>query len=98
MACISLGTIDKTLIVILIGCVFCFLNRFISKIKVGKILFQSPMLSNIYIAISRFITVIPYIILIIKAKKQTKWKYILLSIFINLANSTFFSISFQKKN
>ena len=72
MACISLGTIDKTLIVILIGCVFCFLNRFISKIKVGKILFQSPMLSNIYIAISRFITVIPYIILIIKAKKQTK--------------------------
>ena len=63
MACISLGTIDKSLIVILVGCVFCFLNRLLSKIKVGAILFQSPILTNIYIAMSRFITVIPFIIL-----------------------------------
>ena len=71
MACISLGTIDKSLIVILVGCVFCFLNRLLSKIKVGSILFQSPILTNIYIAMSRFITVIPFIILTIKTKKKT---------------------------
>ena len=70
MACISLGTIDKSLIVILIGSVFCFLNRLLSKIKEGKILFQSPILTNIYIAMSRFITVIPFIILTIKTKKK----------------------------
>ena len=70
MACISLGTIDKSLIVILVGCVFCFLNRLLSKIKVGAILFQSPILTNIYIAMSRFITVIPFIILTIKTKKK----------------------------
>ncbi len=71
MACISLGTIDKSLIVILIGSVFCFLNRLLSKIKEGKILFQSPILTNIYIAISRFITIIPFIILTIKTKNRT---------------------------
>ena len=72
MACINIGAIDKTLYVILAGCIFCFLNRLSSKIEIGKILFESPILTNICISLSRFLTVIPYIILTIKTKTKTK--------------------------
>ena len=72
MACINLGAIDKSLYFILAGCIFCFLNRLLSKIEMGKILFESPILTNICISLSRFLTIIPYIILIIRTKNQTK--------------------------
>ena len=63
--------IDKSLIVILVGCIFCFINRLLFRIKISKILFENPILTNIFISLSRFLTVIPYIILTIKNKKKT---------------------------
>ena len=71
MACISLGKIDKSLIVILVGCVICFLNRLLNKVEFGKILFENLVLINICMALSRFLTIIPYIIIIIRTKKKT---------------------------
>ena len=72
MACISLGTIDKYLIVILVGCIFCFLNRLLNKVDIDTILFDGTVISNICISLSRFLTVIPYIILTIKTRRKTK--------------------------
>ena len=69
MALISLGKIDKNLITILIGCAFCFLNRLLNQYK-ETLLFINPILTNIYISISRFLTVIPFIILKIKTKSS----------------------------
>ena len=66
MACISLGKIDKSLIVIIIGCVFCFLNRLLNIWN--PYIYKFPILTNICIAISRFLAVIPFIILKIKLK------------------------------
>ena len=72
MACISLGTINKYLIVILVGCIFCFLNRLLNKVDIDTILFDGTVISNICISLSRFLTVIPYIILTIKTRRKTK--------------------------
>ena len=72
MACISLGKIDKSLIVILVGCVICFLNRLLNKIKYGKILFENLLLINICMALSRFLTIIPFIILVIRSRRKNK--------------------------
>ena len=72
MACISLGKIDKSLIVILVGCIICFLNRLLNKIKYGKILFENLLLINICMALSRFLTIIPFIILVIRSRRKNK--------------------------
>ena len=70
MACISLGTIDKTLIVIIIGSIICFLNRLLIKIEDAKILFENLVPLNICLSLSRFITIVPYIILKIRSKRK----------------------------
>ena len=49
MACISLGTIDKYLIVILIGCIFCFSNRLLEKIEIP--LFELTAISDTCISL-----------------------------------------------
>ena len=67
MVFISLGKIDKNLIPILIGCVFGFLDRFIQRYD-GGLLSKNIILTNIFVLISRFLAVIPYIILKIKTK------------------------------
>ena len=69
MALISLGKIDKNLISILVGGVFCFLNRFLNLYK-GTLLFKNVILSNICISIARFLAGIPYIIILIRSKKE----------------------------
>ena len=69
MACMSLGRINKNLIPVLIGCVFCFLNRLLNKYD-GTLLFNNHILINIYISISRLLTVIPFIILKIRSKRD----------------------------
>jgi len=68
MVLISLGIIDKNLITILIGCIFCFLNRLLNQYE-KTLLLQNPIINSIYFSISRFLTVIPFIILKIKTKK-----------------------------
>ena len=62
---------------------FCFLNRLLNQYD-GTLLFRNPILTNVYISISRFITVIPFIILKIRTKQvkgnysKNKYKYELL--------------------
>ena len=70
MVCISLGNIDKTLIVIFVGCIFCFLNRLLSKSEISKELIGLPILSNSCVALSRFFIVIPFIIVKIRTKDK----------------------------
>ena len=71
MAFIELGKIDKNLIPIIIGCVFCFLNRLINHYAETS-LFYNLVLTNIFISISNIFTIIPYIILKISSKKYVK--------------------------
>ena len=70
MSLISLGTIDKTLIVIIVGCIFCFLNRLLNQYD--SPLYQYPVLTSICISLSRFLTVVPFIILKIKTYQMRK--------------------------
>ena len=55
-----------------VGCVFCFLNRLLNQNK-DTLLFKNPILTNIYISISRFLTFIPYLILRSRIKKITSY-------------------------
>ena len=68
MAFIGLGKIDKNLIPIIIGCVFCFLNRIINQYD-GTLLFENIIITNIFIAFSDLFTIIPYLILKKRSKK-----------------------------
>ena len=68
MAYISFGEINKNLIPVFIGCVFCFLNRLLNQMK-GILLFKNAIITSIYISISRFLTVIPFIILLIRTNR-----------------------------
>ena len=68
MACIGLGNIDKNLIPIIVGCIFCFLNRLINQFE-GTLLFKNPIITNFFDSFSRFLAVIPYIILKKRSKK-----------------------------
>ena len=67
MACISLGKIDKNLIPIVIGCIVCFFNRLLNQYD-ETLLFKNIIIPSIYISLSRFLAVIPYIILKIRTK------------------------------
>ena len=78
MACIGLGKIDKNIIIIAVGCVFSFLNRVLNQYK-ETLLFDYVILFLICIAISRFLTIIPFIILKIRNRrtKNTNLKLVL---------------------
>ena len=67
MALISLGNLDKNLIPIIIGCVFCFLNRLLNQYE-GTKLFENVILTNLFIFFGGFFTIIPLIILKVRAK------------------------------
>ena len=68
MALISLGKIDKSFIVIIVGCIFCFLNRLLYQ--ADSLLEEIPILHIIVSSQSRFLTVIPFIILKIRTKRK----------------------------
>ena len=68
MACIGLGTIDTKLIPMVLGCIFCFLNRLLNQYD-GTLLTKMPITMNIFISLSKTFTVIPYIIMIFKSRK-----------------------------
>ena len=67
MAYLGLGLINKNLIPIFLGCVFCFLNRILNQYE-DTMLFQNPIISNIFVSFSYILTLIPYIIFIIRTK------------------------------
>ena len=62
MALISLGKIDINLVPILIGCIFCFLNRLSNQYE-GTLLLKNAILTNIFISTSKLFTIIPLLIL-----------------------------------
>ena len=68
MACISLGTINKNLISILITCIFSFLSRLLITYK-ETVLFTHPLLLNIFATAVKLLTIIPFIIITIRTKK-----------------------------
>ena len=68
MAFIRFGKIDKNLIPILIGCIFCFLNRLLNQYK-HTFLFRNIILTNIFISFSDLFMIVPYIIYKIRSKK-----------------------------
>ena len=72
MAIISFGKIDRSLIVVIIGCIFCFFNRLLSQ--VDSRLYKNPILNVICMGPSRFLTVIPLIIFIIKSYKKNSYE------------------------
>ena len=69
MAIISLGKIDKNLIPIFIGGILCFLNRLLNQYK-NTLLFKNVILSNICISTARFLAGLPYILILIRSKKE----------------------------
>ena len=72
MSYINIGKIDKSLIVILVGCIFCFLNRLLNQYD--SPLYKNHVLTNICISLSRFLTVIPFIILKIRSRRRSTKK------------------------
>ena len=68
MSFIRFGKIDKNLIPILIGCIFCFLNRLLNQYK-DTYLFKNIILTNIFISFSDLFMIVPYIIYKIRSKK-----------------------------
>ena len=71
MACISLGKIDKNIIPIIVGSIFCFLNRLLNVTKPQ--IYENTILTNIVISLSRFLTIIPLIIFKIKFKQDRSY-------------------------
>ena len=71
MAFIGFGKIDKNIIPLILGCVFCLLNRLLNSYN-GTKLFQNVILTNIFISLGDMFIIIPYIIYRIKAKKYKK--------------------------
>ena len=71
MAFIGLGKINTNLIPIIIGCIFCFVNRLLNQYE-DTLLFKNVMLTNIFISFSDLFTIIPYIIFKIRSKKVYK--------------------------
>ena len=71
MAFISLGTIDKNLIPILISCIFSFLSRLLFTYK-ETVLFTHPLISNLFATAAKYFTVIPFIIIKVRSKKENE--------------------------
>ena len=80
MAFIGLGDVNKSLIAIIVGCIFCFLNRILNLFAETE-LFKNKILTIIFIPFADIFAVIPYII----TKRRSKSKVIKTNIkFLNL--------------
>ena len=69
MACISLGTINKNLVPILIACIFSFLSRLLLTYK-NTNLYSHPIITNLFVTATKFLTIIPFIIITIQTNKS----------------------------
>ena len=67
MAFIGFGQIDINIIPLILGNIFCILNRILNSYK-GTKLFDNVILTNIFISLGDMLIIIPYIIYKIKAK------------------------------
>ena len=70
MRFISIGKIDSNLISIIIGCIFCFLNRLLNQYN--ALLFENSILADVIVSVSYLFAIIPLIILKIRSKRKNK--------------------------
>ena len=75
MAFIGFGQIDINIIPLILGSIFCILNRILNSYK-GTKLFDNVILTNIFISLGDMLIIIPYIIYKIKAKFEKNNKSI----------------------
>ena len=68
MSCISFGNIDKSLVIIIIGCIFCFFNCLIIFFTFSALSNDNLIITNIIISLSNVLAVIPLIILKIRSR------------------------------
>ena len=90
MAFISIGKVDRNLISILIGCIFCTLDRLLNE-YVEVSFFDNSILTEIVTSISYLFTIIPLIILKFRSKK-------IKSIDLEVKNENRISYAFSKTN
>ena len=60
VCCISVGKFDKYFFAVLIGCVSCFLNKFLNQYK--SKLSENAIIQNIFLSGSKLLGIIPYLI------------------------------------
>ena len=73
MAFIGFGKIDKNIIPLILGCVFCILNRVVNS-KSNTSLFDNVLLTNIFISFANTLIIIPFIVYKIISKINDKNK------------------------
>ena len=71
MAFIGFGKINKNIIPLILGCVFCLLNRLLNTYNV-EALFKNVILTNIFIALAHTLIIIPFIVY--KIANKICWK------------------------
>ena len=71
MAFIGFGKIDKNIIALILGCVFCILNRLLNSLCKTE-LFNNVVLTNIFISFANTLIIIPFIVYRIISKKNDK--------------------------
>ena len=71
MAYIGFGKINKDIVPLILSCVFCLLNRLVNCVE-GAELFSNVILTNIFVALSHSLMIIPYLIYKIVTKKCRK--------------------------
>jgi len=72
MRFLSLGKIDKNIIPIIVGCVFCFLTRLLLLFPGDSELFDHAIIVNILVSISYIFTIIPFLILKYRTNNKHK--------------------------
>ena len=72
MKFLSLGKIDKNIISIIVGCVFCFFSRLLLRFPGDSDLFDHNIITNILVSISYFFTIIPFLILKYRTNNKHK--------------------------
>ena len=73
MAFIGFGKIDKNIIPLILGCVFCLLNRILNS-AFGNYLLSNVILTNIFISLANTLIIIPYLVYKLISKKIDKNK------------------------
>ena len=72
MRFLSLGKVDKNIISIIVGCIFCFFSRLLFRFPGDSDLFDHNIITNLLVSISYFFTIIPFLILKYRSKNKHK--------------------------
>ena len=72
MRFLSLGKVDKNIISIIVGCIFCFFSRLLFRFPGDSDLFDHTIITNLLVSISYFFTIIPFLILKYRTNNKHK--------------------------